>query len=97
MVRKPELTPFALDCVWFDGVPNDTTHKLPTGAEDVYNPGLGQPYNEQLWRFTIDRHLFRINATFIDGSARTLRLGELWGLQWHRDYIPDTEVTFPRP
>ena len=42
-----------------------------------------------------------INATFFDGSAHSVRLRDLWSLQWHRQWDTtawqsgETQVQFP--
>ena len=51
---------------------------------------------EFMGRFCIDRHMFSVCSGFADGSARQVRLPELWELQWSRHYEP-VEVDIPEP
>jgi prepilin-type processing-associated H-X9-DG protein len=37
-------------------------------------------------RFVMDRHNRKINLSFVDGSARAVKLTALWDLQWHREF-----------
>jgi prepilin-type processing-associated H-X9-DG protein len=34
----------------------------------------------------MDRHNRNINAAFVDGSARAVKLNTVWDLQWHRQF-----------
>jgi prepilin-type processing-associated H-X9-DG protein len=37
-------------------------------------------------RFCLDRHGRAIQVSFVDGSARRLKLERLWDLQWHQGF-----------
>ena len=39
-------------------------------------------------RFCVDRHDYAINVGFMDGSARNVRLPDLWKLRWHKTMEP---------
>jgi prepilin-type N-terminal cleavage/methylation domain-containing protein/prepilin-type processing-associated H-X9-DG protein len=69
------------DCVWSEaGWPLETN---PPPAN--YNrPIVG--VDSQLARFAMYRHKKAINMAFVDGSARTVPVPELWRLQWHRNW-----------
>ena len=47
-------------------------------------------------RFCIDRHLFQVCSAFADGSAKAVRLPDLWQLKWSRGFTP-RQVSIPEP
>ncbi len=84
--------PLFADSIWVDASPQDTDAvpaSLQTGSSTL-DP------NDQLGRFCIDRHLGAVNVSFTDGSARTVRLAQLWQLQWSRNFF-STNVTVNAP
>jgi prepilin-type processing-associated H-X9-DG protein len=81
VANASEVPAFA-DCVWIDGFPMPL-NEPPT---DLINPLYGGHGSGQMPRFCIDRHRRRINVAFIDGSARSVTLGELWELSWTADW-----------
>ncbi len=84
--------PLFADSIWVDASPQDTDAvpaSLQTGSSTL-DP------NDQLGRFCIDRHLGAVNVSFTDGSARTVRLAQLWQLQWSSNFF-STNVTVNAP
>ena len=81
--RPGSDVPMIADAVWsaggwpreFDPVPASST--FPMDVEVGY-----------MRRFYLARHAGGINAAFLDGSARNVRLGDLWSLRWHRTFQP---------
>jgi prepilin-type N-terminal cleavage/methylation domain-containing protein/prepilin-type processing-associated H-X9-DG protein len=101
-VRMPTETPLMLDSKWRGGGPGyQPDHSSPAVAlkppaagvdgkgddpAQATEPG-GSAGAEMGW-FTMSRHGKAINACFMDGSARTVRLPKLWELNWSRNYDP---------
>ncbi len=72
-------TPLFGDSAWADtGWPLET-NPLPPNYISPYN-STGAGYLE---RMCVDRHNEAINVTFLDGSARRIRILDLWSLKWH--------------
>ncbi|MEN8128126.1 MAG: type II secretion system protein [Planctomycetota bacterium] len=79
--------PLFSDCAWIGGFPNDTD--TPRTNESIvtnnnhggYGGGLGQ-----MNRILMKRHRGDIQLVFLDGSAKKMKLTELWGLKWHRNF-----------
>lgn len=75
----PGDTPLIADGIWVDlwaqgtDLPPDKPNGLITGRGD-----------SSLGRICIDRHDLAVNISFVDGSAGTTPLGDLWTLNWHR-------------
>jgi prepilin-type N-terminal cleavage/methylation domain-containing protein/prepilin-type processing-associated H-X9-DG protein len=76
-VRGAAAVPVLFDCAWEDG-----------GASDCIGPPLGDMrlFLDAGWRMCINRHEGGINMLFMDWSARTAGLKELWTLKWHRRF-----------
>ncbi len=79
--------PVFADCVWVGGYPYDW--ELPYSMEaDGFNPG-------QINRFALKRHTEQMQAVFLDGSAKSLSLPELWMQRWGPNFVPRENVEFP--
>ena len=64
-----------------DGFPgHDTKGDTYEGTRDG-NPGFC------MGLICIDRHAWAVNVSFVDGHAEHVRLGDLWLLPWHKDYV----------
>ena len=97
-VSLPGKAPLFMDSSWLEAWPL-ATEKPPSNLY-TYDPsqGPGMP------RLTIPRHAFRgsvprnfdiksalpgaINGAFFDGHAELVKLENLWGLYWHKNYEP---------
>jgi prepilin-type N-terminal cleavage/methylation domain-containing protein len=78
-------TPAFADSIWIGGNPLNT-NPVPSNLID---PALTyQDKSAAMNRFCINRHRMKINVVFVDGSARPVRLPELWKLRWHRKSLP---------
>ena len=77
--------PVFADSAWVDAWPLHT---------DPVPPNLHSGYNTStmMWRVCIDRHEKAINISFLDSSARTVPLRELWRLRWNAVFVK-TNVT----
>ena len=72
------------DSTWYDAWPRDTDE--PSVTMDAF--GIGdRGTSGEMNHFCIDRHSGFINLLFMDWSARSVGLKELWTLKWHRSYI----------
>ena len=81
-VSKPTETPLMLDSMWRGGGPNHTD------APASYN---GQWYNakgggSEMRHFAMKRHGRGIVAGFMDGSAHSVTIPDLWKLRWHKRF-----------
>jgi prepilin-type N-terminal cleavage/methylation domain-containing protein/prepilin-type processing-associated H-X9-DG protein len=101
-VRMPAETPLMLDSKWRGGGPgyqpdqSSPAMALRPPAAGVDGKGddpaqatdpAGGAGAEIGW-FTMSRHGKAVNACFMDGSARAVRLPKLWELYWSRNYDP---------
>ena len=86
---KPDV-PLMADCTWPGSFPN-MTDRVPTGGDDgVLGWGLG--IENEMSRFTLDRHRGGVNVSFSDLSVRRVPLPELWNLNWHRQWVPQNKT-----
>jgi prepilin-type N-terminal cleavage/methylation domain-containing protein/prepilin-type processing-associated H-X9-DG protein len=86
-VRHADEVPVILDCIHWHLHP-EHGNRIPTQplvvCTDFPVDGGG---GTQMWRSFVDRHNSAINSSFLDGSARKVRLWELWDLRWHREFV----------
>jgi prepilin-type N-terminal cleavage/methylation domain-containing protein len=83
----PAQTPLMADSMWRGGGP------YYEGGAETYEaatqPGVssGDP-NKEMEHFTVPRHGSgkRSQLVFFDGSAGALKIKDLWGLKWHRNW-----------
>jgi hypothetical protein len=85
------------DSTWYDAWPRHTD--APAEHMDAF--GIGdRGTSGEMNHFCIDRHKGFINLAFMDWSARSVGLKELWTLKWHRAYVtngPWTKAGGARP
>jgi prepilin-type N-terminal cleavage/methylation domain-containing protein len=93
-VTNPYKVPIMLDCIIHAGYPEDTD-KPPGFEGDLSRADVpNKAYNMAV--FTLNRHgNGTTSAAFMDCSARTVRLKELWTLKWHKQY--NTSGIYTRP
>ncbi len=88
-VKLPTDVPVFADCAWYGGNPFDlasgATEGLPAPTRD-WNKNHPMEWFYDMARFCMDRHGRAIHASFVDGSARRVKLEQLWDLQWHRAF-----------
>jgi prepilin-type N-terminal cleavage/methylation domain-containing protein len=102
-VRKPSETPLMLDSKWRGGGPGyppDHTRpsiamRPPSAGED----GRGDDPSKrnessEISNFAMARHGKAVAGCFMDGSARSFRLPELWEFYWSRNYSPGVGVQY---
>src|SRR5437764_702722 len=69
------------NCIWKNGWPKSDD---PVPTNFTYHP-----YGDSMMgRFCIARHDRAINICFVDGHCATVRLADLWRLQWHDKWSP---------
>lgn len=87
-VQGSDNVPMLADAMWFEGWPRQTD--LPPPDEDWLGSKVDQdamkPNQNEMRRFSVNRHHGRVNVLFMDFSARRVGLKELWTLKWHRNY-----------
>lgn len=83
---QPDNAPILADSIWVDGWPMENN-----APPSTYKGGN----NSSMARFCMDRHDGAINVAFNDGHVDVVPLGELWTLDWHREW--NTPNTLPVP
>ncbi len=74
------------DSTWYDAWPRHTDAPSLTGdAFGIMDQGTSGEMNH----FCINRHDGFVNLVFMDWSARSVGLKELWTLKWNRAYVID--------
>ena len=84
----PTQTPLKLDSMWRGGGP------YWEGGSETYAasvlPGVSSAdAGREMEHFTVPRHGAgkRTEIVFYDGSASALKIKDLWGLKWHREWV----------
>jgi len=99
--RDPTKTPILGDSTWMGSWPdyNDTTPLNPRNiSTSAPNEEIDHKWGLFMNRYVIDRHYtFTNNQVFVDGHAESVKLPDLWQLQWHQDWVNPAPVTVPRP
>jgi len=84
--------PLMLDSRWRGGGPHydEVVDYQPSNVPDNYTEISGDDNTGfstyEMEHFAFPRHGMRVNSVFFDGSAHSVRLRELWTLQWHRNW-----------
>lgn len=87
--KDPTRTPLMGDTMWRGGAP-DHTAMLPS-----FNGEWGGVGNDN-YHWAIMRHTRGINVAFFDGSARSVRTRDLWGLSWSQGFDVNFMYTYKR-
>lgn len=104
-VIKPSNTPLFADAVWVDGWPQETEGP----ASDLYNGSDstffgrftiarhgGSPPASAPRNITSSASLRgAIDVAFIDGHANSVKLRDLWTLEWHKNWIIPASIPSP--
>ena len=85
LFRSSSNVPLFSDCAWIGGYPDDTNTPRPNETDTYRSPG-------QMNRVLMKRHRDSVNVVFIDGSSEKVKLKELWGLRWHRNFDVNNAV-----
>ena len=78
-IKQPSTVPIFLDSKSVDAWPHHTDR--PNTAEFGVEDGQGS-----MRAFTLLRHNKSINSVSGDGSAKSIRLTDLWKQKWHKDF-----------
>lgn len=95
---KPTETPLMLDSMWRGGGPWYGPHDAYSPATQ---PGVSSKEAErEMEHFNVPRHGSgkRTQVVFFDGSAKAIKVKQLWSLKWHREWDQDyylQAVPFP--
>jgi prepilin-type N-terminal cleavage/methylation domain-containing protein len=95
-VKLPSLVPVFADCAWYGGNPFDLASGAPEGLPAPsrdWNRTSPMQWSYDMARFCLDRHNRAIQASFVDGSARLVKVSGLWDLQWHQAFRRTNNVT----
>jgi prepilin-type N-terminal cleavage/methylation domain-containing protein/prepilin-type processing-associated H-X9-DG protein len=93
-LRRTGEIPLFMDSMWRGGGPSyiQENDYIPNQENGGWS---GAGYEMQ--HFAFDRHGGGINTLFLDGSARKVRVRQLWHLRWHKgfdtrraDRLPDS-------
>lgn len=93
-VKSASQTPSFVDSRWVDLWPKEAD-TVPANflLDGTDSSGQGdKPTRNHIRRSIIDRHGDTVNVTFIDGSARDVKLSEMWSLRWHRSWKPKLDM-----
>jgi prepilin-type N-terminal cleavage/methylation domain-containing protein/prepilin-type processing-associated H-X9-DG protein len=84
--------PIFADSTWVDAWP---TRDDPPPANPYTGGTPPQPtgFPNMMHRVTVPRHMKMSNVVFLDGSARTVRLKEMWQLRWNKVDEPNMNPT----
>ena len=86
-VKNPSNVPAFLDCASHDVRPLNGTPAQPVDPpRDLY--GGVRRGNPEHWRALLARHGRGINVCMADGSARWVRLEDLYTLNWKAEWLP---------
>lgn len=89
--NEPTITPLMGDASWRGGGPHYASRIAYSPSEKPGEYSNSEGYaNYEMQHFALPRHGKRTQFAFFDGSARTVRLKELWSLKWHKEW--DTEA-----
>jgi prepilin-type N-terminal cleavage/methylation domain-containing protein/prepilin-type processing-associated H-X9-DG protein len=86
---QPSVTPLFLDSMWRGGGPDGGD------APPAFNGQETAIAGDEMSVFAILRHGKGVNILFFDSSVHNTRARDLWGLPWHKDYVPPTNIVFP--
>lgn len=96
-VKSPSNVPAFMDCAYVDVRPlnGSKAHPVPPPLNlrgDLLTAGKPE---EDHWKFILARHGRGINVVMADGSARWVRLEELYLLNWKADWTPYPLAALP--
>lgn len=79
-VRHSDTIPVLSDGTWTGG------HAQHDDQPPQNNCDRVKDTTNRMKNFCMDRHSGVVNVGFLDGSARSIGLKEIWGLKWHKSY-----------
>ena len=85
-------TPYAKGCAYapllMDGNWSNTEPECYDEGPE-YDGFWWQPNANEMKRVSINRHNYKVNACYLDFSAKTIGLKRLWKLRWHKKWCLD--------
>jgi len=86
-IKQASSVPMFLECWRWGGHPYDTEDTSGLASKNS-QPPITEEYLGQdgFTRFCLNRHNGTVNCAFVDFSARSVGLKELWRLKWHRKF-----------
>ncbi|MHC4665395.1 MAG: type II secretion system protein [Planctomycetota bacterium] len=81
-IKGCSYAPLLIDCTWKDIEPE------PYDPAPPFNGYMGIE-DEEMKRCCINRHSYKVNASFLDLSVKTIELKCLWNLKWHKKWKSD--------
>jgi prepilin-type N-terminal cleavage/methylation domain-containing protein/prepilin-type processing-associated H-X9-DG protein len=104
-VKKTSSTPLFADEVWVDGWPEETQGPAADLYDGNLNPVMGRytiarhggaPAASAPRNITASASLpGAINIAFIDGHANSVKLRDLWTLDWHDNWVVPASIPSP--
>ena len=88
-IQDATILPVFADCAWYGRNPFDLASGTSMGAAPptaTFNETDPMDWSYDMARFCMARHSKAINLSFADGSCRTVKINNLWGLKWHRQF-----------
>ncbi|HUO09944.1 MAG TPA: hypothetical protein VM008_16690 [Phycisphaerae bacterium] len=86
LVQQQSETPFFMDAIWCEDDPGSPKGIIPknpspmmTGNTTIDTGDISTPGG----RIFINRHDKAINVSYVDGSARVLKLIDIWQPAWY--------------
>ena len=89
LTRGDSLAPVMADANWRQ-IFAKPTDPAPSNLED---PGPQDLVDHPLQRACLDRHKKAVNVSFFDSHAETVKLGQLWALNWSKNWVTPTLPT----
>ncbi len=84
-------TPLMGDSSWRGGGPHYASRIAYSPSDRPGEYSNNESYaSYEMQHFTLPRHGKRVQFVFFDGSARSVRVRDLWALRWHKEW--DTEA-----
>lgn len=87
-VKNPSNVPAFMDCAYVDVRPVNGSKAHPVQPPPNLRGDSVAPGKPEHWKFILARHGRGINVVMADGSARWVRLEELYSLSWKADWAP---------
>ncbi|MCK5000354.1 MAG: type II secretion system protein [Anaerohalosphaera sp.] len=94
-IKNMYATPVFTDGVWVDTWPMDDETTAPTDFEIAMGYGHEWQNDYYIWRLITNRHGKITNISFADGHVDSVKLADLWTLQWCREFEKTEDVTIP--
>jgi prepilin-type N-terminal cleavage/methylation domain-containing protein/prepilin-type processing-associated H-X9-DG protein len=97
-VKPSTEVPLFYDATWIDnaGMVNGTKTQQPQAPRNLQGNEAPAGGANNDWRVLLDRHVHAINVCFADGHATTVRLEEVYQLQWTPYWVRYSRTNLPR-